>query len=508
MRAPRVLATLVVVLAATATAARAPAQDVLGRDHVSLSGALTGSHVFRLDPDTPREWPSSVLDLRLDAERSGIGRLFTHLRAGYDGKIGDPDERTRPFLTLDQVYQDKDLFLDLDEAFVELSLGAFELRVGKLKIAWGQLDEIQPTDNVNPEDLTEFFFRPEVDRKIGVPAVSLSGYRGPWTAEVVWAPFYTANRLSHRKDRWFPPLLAVPERINTAFGPVPTRTRYPDVDPPPWTLANSDTALRVRRFVAGAELSASVFHGWDKSPTFGARGTATVVPTGDPAQPAAPSIDAAIVPSLHRITVVGADLAVPIWLLALRAEAAWIHGRFFPLLITDSIGRDPRLTAVVGAAARRVAASGQPETVTLPIAAPELERESVQYGIGVDLSVNEPLSRALVGGESLAGTFLLLQLIETVIFEHGDEPFISDGIEHLIGFTARRAFRDDRLETQVKVGYNPNHGDIYVWPLVTYKLTPNLHALFEARFIAGSRTHEIGQYRDYDGILIGLRRFF
>ena len=233
-----------------------------------------------------------------------------------------------------------------------------------------------------------------------------------------------------------------------------------------------------------------------------------MVPTGDPAQPAAPSIDAAIVPSLHRITVVGADLAVPIWLLALRAEAAWIHGRFFPLLITDSIGRDPRLTAVVGAAARRVAASGQPETVTLPIAAPELERESVQYGIGVDLSVNEPLSRALVGGESLAGTFLLLQLIETVIFEHGDEPFISDGIEHLIGFTARRAFRDDRLETQVKVGYNPNHGDIYVWPLVTYKLTPNLHALFEARFIAGSRTHEIGQYRDYDGILIGLRRFF
>jgi hypothetical protein len=163
---------------------------------------------------------------------------------------------------------------------------------------------------------------------------------------------------------------------------------------------------------------------------------------------------------------------------------------------------------VIGAAARRVAASGQAETVPLPLEQPEQERESVQYGVGVDLSVNEPLSRALIGTDSLAGTFLLLQLIETVIFAHGETPFISDGIEHLIGFTARRAFHHDRLLAEVKVAYNPNHGDYYVWPQLTYKVTPSLHALFEARVIGGSRTHEIGQYRDYDGILVGLRRFF
>ncbi len=507
MRAPRLLATLVAGLV-LGTVAPVRARDFLGPDHVDLSGTLTGAHVFRLDPDTPREWPSSTLDLRLDAERGDLGRLFAHLRAGYDGKIGDPDERDRPFLTLDEVYQDKDLFLDLDEAYVEIPIGALELRVGKQKISWGQLDEIQPTDNINPEDLTEFFFRPELERKIGVPAVSLAGYRGPWTVEGVWAPWYTANRLPHRRDRWFPPLLIVPSRIDTAFGQVPVRTHYPDVDAPPRTLASSDAALRVRRFIAGAEVSASVFHGWDKAPTYGAHGTATVVPTGDPTRPVAPSVDLSIPPSLHRITVVGADLAVPLWLLALRAEAAWIHGRFFPLLLGSSFGRDPRLTAVVAGAAQRVAMSGQPETVRLPIPQPELERESVQYGVGVDLSVNEPLSRALVGGEGLAGTFLLLQLLETVIFDHGNAPFISDGIEHVIGFTARRAFRGERLETQVKVAYNPNHGDTYVWPSATYKLTPNLHLLLEARVIAGSRTHQIGEYRDYDGILVGLRRFF
>jgi len=490
--------------AAPAATATAPAGDAT---HAQLGGALAGWHVFRLHSDTPREWPSSTLDLRFAAERSNVVRFFTHVRTGYDGKIGHPDERNNPLLTLDHVYQDKPLFVDLEEAYLELFLGAIEVRIGKQKISWGQLDEIQPTDNLNPEDLTEFIFRPEIERKIGIPAVMVTGYQGPWTAEVVWAPFYTAYRLPHRHDRWFPPLLRVPDRIDTPLGTVPVHTSYPDVDAPPLTIANSDAALRVRRFVGGAEISTSVFHGWDKTQTFAARGMATLTPTGNPAAPAAPDIDLAVVPSLHRITVVGADLAVPIWLLALRAEAAWIHGRFFPLSLRDQVGSDPRLLAVVGAAAQRVAASGNAETVPLPLPPAELERESVQYGVGIDFSVNEPLSRALIGNEGLAGTFVLLQLLQTVIFDH-DAPFIRDQIESLIDFTVRREFRGDRLLAEVKLGYEPNHGEVVLWPQLTYKLTPSLHALFEARVISGSRKHEIGQYRDHDGILIGLRRFF
>jgi hypothetical protein len=94
-----------------------------------------------------------------------------------------------------------------------------------------------------------------------------------------------------------------------------------------------------------------------------------------------------------------------------------------------------------------------------------------------------------------------------VIFDH-DAAFVSDEIEHLLGLTLRRSFRAERLLVQVKVGYNPNHGDVFVWPQLSYKLTPTLHALFEARVITGSRSHQIGQYRHNDGILIGLRRFF
>ena len=57
---------------------------------------------------------------------------------------------------------------------------------------------------------------------------------------------------------------------------------------------------------------------------------------------------------------------------------------------------------MVGAAAERVARSGAEETVDLPIAPMELEREALQYGIGLDWFVTERVSRRLTGGESLA----------------------------------------------------------------------------------------------------------
>jgi hypothetical protein len=498
------VATLCLLLAADV--ARAPAVELSTEGgRASITGSVTGAHVFRLDDDTPSERPSAALDLRLDAVRGEHLHLFTSLRGGFDGKVGDPD-RSLPFYDPEQIYQDRDFFLDFPEAYVDVYAGAFELRLGRQKVSWGQLDDLQPTDHVNPEDLTEFIFVPELERKIGVPAARLGGYWGPWTLDLVWSPVYSALRFPDRDDRWFPPLLEVPERVVTPLGSVPVRTRYPDVDAPPHTLGSSEAGARVTRFLRGAEMSASVFHGWDKTQTYSLRGTATVIPTGVPTAPVAPRVDLSVVPSIHRITVVGGDMAIPIWLLALRAEAAWIHGRFHPLLIRDQAASDPEVVATLRAAATRAAMTGTRQRVRLPLPPIELRREAFQYGLGFDLNVNEPLSRVLVRSEALAGTFVLVQLIENVIVDH-DAPFIADGVEHLLGATLRRSFRDERLWTELKVVYNPNHGDYILWPQLTWKLTPLTHLLFEARVIGGDATQPIGQYRDYDGIRIGMRRF-
>ncbi len=503
-----VIRTLAALLLTSGLLAGPPALAVelrLPNGGLSLNGGLTVWDVVRLDSDTPSERPSAVLDLRLDAVRTDRFRFVAAVRGGFDGKVGDP-YRGNPVLDLDEVYQSKDVFVSFDEAYVDLYLGNVELRVGKQKVSWGQLDDLQPTDHLNPEDLTEFYFRPELERKIGIPAIRLLGYRGSSVVDFVWSPLFTAYRFPARDDRWFPPLLTVSDSLETPLGTIPVRTRYPDVDEPPHTLASSDVGVRVRHYHEGAELSLSVFHGWDKSPTFAAAGVATVTPTGDPNAPVAIVSDVAIRPSLHRITVVGADLAIPVLWFALRAEAAWIHGRAFPKLL-QGIARDPQILGVVGAAAERVARSGQAEAVDLPLAPVELEREALQYGIGLDWFVTEYVSRQLIGRESLAGTFLLVQLVETVIFDH-EPDLISQSVEHLLSATIRQTFRDERLSLQLKAAYNPNHGDFFLWPQLGYKLTSNLIGILEGRVIGGTRTQQIGQYRDYDGVRIGVRWVF
>jgi hypothetical protein len=504
-RAVRAFAALLLTFGSLAGRSASAVELRLPKGAVSLNGGVTVWDVVRLDPDTPSERPSAVLDLRVDAVRTDRVRFVASVRGGFDGKIGDPS-RANPVLDLDEVYQSKDVFLSFDEAFVELYYENVELRLGKQKVSWGQLDDLQPTDHLNPEDLTEFYFRPELERKIGVPGIRVLGYRGSWVTDFVWNPVFTAYRFPARDDRWFPPLLTVADTLETPLGTIPVRTHYPDVEEPPHTLASSDVALRVRRYHRGAEMSLSVFHGWDKSPSFAATGTATVTPTGDAGAPVAVVSDVAIRPSLHRITVVGADLAVPLLWFALRAEAAWIHGRAFPKLL-QGVARDPRILGVVGAAVERVARSGQEETVDLPIAPVELERDSLQYGVGLDWVVDESVSRQLIGRESLAGSFVLLQLIETVIFDH-DPDLISQQVEHLLGATIRQTFRDDRLSLQLKAAYNPNHGDFFLWPQLGYKITPSVVGILEGRVIGGTRTQQIGQYRDYDGVRIGLRWLF
>ena len=109
--------------------------------------------------------------------------------------------------------------------------------------------------------------------------------------------------------------------------------------------------------------------------------------------------------------------------------------------------------------------------------------------------------------KQLARTFVLLQLIETVIFDH-DADFISDPVEHLLGATIRQTFRDDRLSVQLKAAYNPNHGAFFLWPQLGYTVIPNLIALLEGRVLGGSRDSQIGQYRDYDGVRVGMRWVF
>ena len=58
----------------------------------------------------------------------------------------------------------------LREAYLDLSRGPLDLRIGKQIIAWGRADRINPTDNLTPRDYT-LLFPDDDDQRLGAPAV-------------------------------------------------------------------------------------------------------------------------------------------------------------------------------------------------------------------------------------------------------------------------------------------------------------------------------------------------
>lgn len=89
------------------------------------------------------------------------------------------------------------------ESFVDLYLGALDIRIGHQLVVWGQLDGVFVTDAVSPLDLSEFLAQDFTDIRLAVPAVKTAYYHGPWslTGLVVAAPI--ESPIPSRDSPWF-----------------------------------------------------------------------------------------------------------------------------------------------------------------------------------------------------------------------------------------------------------------------------------------------------------------
>jgi hypothetical protein len=183
--------------------------------------------------------------------------------------------------------------LNLPEFFVDLCFDRFDLRIGKQVVAWGKADSINPTDNVNPQDLSNLF---EQDQEIGVPAVKLDAYIGDFTTlEGVFAPTFTPTRL--------PPLDTRLSVVDISDFPLPIN----DPDLPSDSLDNSQYGIRLTTTYKGWDFSTSFYDGINDFPNARL----------DPGFPL-PSIT----PIYNRLRVIGADFATTFDRWGVHGEAA------------------------------------------------------------------------------------------------------------------------------------------------------------------------------------------
>jgi hypothetical protein len=201
----------------------------------------------------------------------------------------DDDDYAKGFideLEDDDVKRNK---FNLPEFFVDLYFNDFDLRIGKQVVAWGKADSVNPTDNVNPQDLSNFF---EQDQEIGVPAVKLDYYIGDFTIEGVFVPTFTPTRL--------PPLDTRLSVIDISDIPFPIN----DPDLPSDNIDNSQYGVRLKTTHKGWDFSASFYDGINDFPNV------RLEP------------DFSITPIYNKIRVIGADFATTFDRWGVHGEAA------------------------------------------------------------------------------------------------------------------------------------------------------------------------------------------
>jgi hypothetical protein len=70
-----------------------------------------------------------------------------------------------------------------------------DLLAGVSRVSWGRLDELQPTDVVNPLDASRFFFESRSEARLPVALVRLRGYlTEDATVEAIYVPFFRRGR--------------------------------------------------------------------------------------------------------------------------------------------------------------------------------------------------------------------------------------------------------------------------------------------------------------------------
>ena len=433
----------------------------LANESLSVSGRLDLLGVYELYKDSIEENASLTGKIKLDA----TGRewqFHSWLEGGWDGTVQRPPRDHAIFKNYDEVYQSNSPYLEFKEFYVTHTSGSLDLRVGIQRYAWGRLDEYPPNDLLNPWDYTRFLLKPLEDRKIGVPSLSATLGVAGWTYEAVWVPVFVPYRLPMPDERWAGNSVAstIAQSVTDAEI-IPQEPNLPDRK-----IENGTVGVRIKH-TGDIEWAANLFHGYDPRPVFTTT-SLLIVPQGTKIY-----IDPGYVPDFHKISVVGIDAAAVSGDLSLRAEAAYTEGRYLNI---------------------RRELWGYP-SIPLPGISPlnnsiEQKHNTLDYGLGADYRLFED-------------GLLTLQAQQTYIF--GDiNQLYEDKIETLLWANLKIGWMNQKIETNLNVSYNPEHGDNMARANIWYIFSDFWKAGITAITLEGPPQSLFGAYSRNDEIEVEL----
>jgi len=432
-----------------ATLAPSPA---LADDSFTASGRLDLRGIEAQNKDSVKEEPIASGRLKLDVNGTSW-KFHSWLEGAWDGSVRRPVQDHALFKNYDRIYQDNSPYLEFKELYLQYSSTALDLRAGVQRFAWGRLDEYPPNDLFNPWDYTQFLRKPLEDRKIGVPSISASLNSADWTYDAVWVPVFVPYRLPMPYERWSG------VSSSPALSQVPNAEIVPaEPDLPDHSIENSSIGIRVKRGGA-VEWALNLYNGFDTHPVL-----KTIALVLQP-QAGGVLVDPGYTPDFHRITVIGMDAAAVQGDWSLRAEAAYTYGRY--LNIRRELWGYPTMLS--------------PFKFIYPLALSiEQKRDVLDYGIGADYRLFED-------GQ------VTMQAQQTVIL--GDVDLLYERkAETLLWANLKVGWMNQKVETNLNIAYNPEHGDSMGKANAWYVFSDSWKAGITALTLNGPPQSRLGRY--------------
>jgi hypothetical protein len=224
------------------------------------------------------------------------------------------------------------------EAYVDLRAGSIDLRAGLSNVVWGRLDEVQPSDVINPLDISRYLFEGRNEARLPVPLV-----RARWvgsealTVEGVWVPLFRRGRFDFLDEDSSPFNLLTDRdlcRNDRPCPPIPLEFAI-DRREPARTLGNSQGGARVSATSGRVDWSVSAYRGFE---SFGVVAIDSSLVLPNLPSPAGPAL-LRLIETYPRFTMIAGDVEAVRGAWAIRGEAAaFVERTFQPMNGSNGLG--------------------------------------------------------------------------------------------------------------------------------------------------------------------------
>ena len=205
-----------------------------------------------------------------------------------------------------------DYDLELYEGYLSHATPDWDLRLGRQIVRWGKTDQISPADNVNPQDMREFFIPELEDRKIPNWMARVRLFPGDVTLEGIFIPFFEENEFEFSGTTW------------ALLGNQPSDLRIRESKPGKG-LDNADLGLRTSATLAGWDVAASYLYATEKSPRL----------RFEPTNPAGPTLHA----DYHRQHIWAVEFETTAHKFGFRGEGAYFDKQSLHTESLDSVAK-------------------------------------------------------------------------------------------------------------------------------------------------------------------------